>query len=96
MPPATLSEPIRRYRALGQRQDAAFSVLLDEFLDAFYEEGESARRQVTGRRTDLTPPGSPHRRQAPRQDAGRPANPRAAPPKPRTRAAALPPAAKTS
>jgi hypothetical protein len=46
MPPATLAEAIRRYCALGQPPEAAFAVRLDEFLDAFYEEPEPARRQA--------------------------------------------------
>jgi hypothetical protein len=44
--PTTLAEAVRFYREYGDGQDGAFSVLLDEFLDAFYTETESARRQA--------------------------------------------------
>src|ERR1700722_10621299 len=44
--PTTLSEAVRLYLDHGEGQDGAFSVLLDEFLDAFYSEPDPARRQA--------------------------------------------------
>jgi hypothetical protein len=44
--PTTLAEATRFYLEYGGRQDGAFAVLLDEFLDAFYTETEPARRQA--------------------------------------------------
>jgi hypothetical protein len=40
----TLAEAVARYLQRGQPHDAAFSVLLDEFLDGFYEETDPVRR----------------------------------------------------
>jgi len=42
----TLAEAVRLYCEHGEGQNGAFSVLLDEFLDAFYTETEPARRQA--------------------------------------------------
>lgn len=44
--PATLAEAVRLYLALGGGEDAAFSVLIDEFLDAFYTDPDPVRRQA--------------------------------------------------
>ena len=44
--PTTLAEAACRYIAEGEGRDAAFSVLIDEFLDAFYTEADAARRQA--------------------------------------------------
>jgi hypothetical protein len=44
--PTTLAEAVRRYLEVGEGQDGAFSVLLDEFLDAFYTETDPAQRQA--------------------------------------------------
>jgi hypothetical protein len=44
--PTTLAEAVGLYRQNGERRDGAFSVLLDEFLDAFYTETELSRRQA--------------------------------------------------
>ena len=44
--PTTLAEAVRLYREYGGGQDGTFSVLLDEFLDAFYTETEPSRRQA--------------------------------------------------
>jgi len=44
--PTTLADAVRLYRQYGEGQDGAFSVLLDEFLDAFYTEVAPARRQI--------------------------------------------------
>ena len=43
--PTALAEVVRLYREYGEGREGAFSVLLDEFLDAFYTETASARRQ---------------------------------------------------
>ena len=42
--PKTLAEAVRFYRDCGGEEEA-FSVLVDEFLDAFYTETDPARRQ---------------------------------------------------
>lgn len=44
--PTTLADAVRVYRQYGEGREGAFSVLLDEFLDAFYSETEPARRQA--------------------------------------------------
>ena len=44
--PTTLAEVIGLWLDNGERRDRAFSVLLDEFLDAFYTETDAARRQA--------------------------------------------------
>ena len=44
--PTTLAEAVGLYRQYGEGQDGAFSVLLDEFLDAFYTKVEPARRRA--------------------------------------------------
>jgi hypothetical protein len=44
--PTTLAEAVRLYRHYGDGQEGAFSVLLDEFLDAFYTEKHPAQRQA--------------------------------------------------
>jgi hypothetical protein len=44
--PTTLAEAIRLYRRYGRRQEGAFSVLLDEFLDAFYTAKDPEHRQA--------------------------------------------------
>ena len=46
--PTTLAEAVRLYLELGEGQDGAFSVLLDEFLDAFYTETEPTQRADAG------------------------------------------------
>jgi len=44
--PTTLADAIRFYCQYGEGPEEAFSVLLDEFLDAFYTENAPARRQA--------------------------------------------------
>ena len=44
--PTTLAEVIVLWLDNGDGRDRAFSVLLDEFLDAFYSESDTARRQA--------------------------------------------------
>jgi hypothetical protein len=44
--PTTLAEAVRRYKLEGEGQEGAFSVLLDEFSDAFYTAAEAAPRQA--------------------------------------------------
>lgn len=51
--PTSLAEAVRRYLQVGEGQDGAFSVLLDEFLDAFYTETDPAQRQAM---IDAEPP----------------------------------------
>ena len=45
--PTTLADTVRIYLEHGEGQDGAFSVLLDEFLDAFYTETRPGQRQAT-------------------------------------------------
>ena len=44
--PKTLAEVARFYRGSGDGEEEAFSVLVDEFLDAFYTEADPATRQA--------------------------------------------------
>jgi hypothetical protein len=44
--PATLADAVSRYIATGEGQEGAFSVCIDEFLDAFYTEDDAAARQA--------------------------------------------------
>jgi hypothetical protein len=44
--PKTLAEAVRFYRAGGGGEEEVFSILLDEFLDAFYTEADPTLRQA--------------------------------------------------
>jgi hypothetical protein len=44
-PPTSLADAVERYCRDGEGRGGAFEVLIDEFLDAFYSETDSARRQ---------------------------------------------------